>query len=319
MYSYFAYGLGIHSTLALPEFIPAEVECDVLIHYGGPETIPEHARGRSSYFSVDSREVIISGEDVGSFIIKDGKEVCIIPAAGVEESRLRLNLVGVVMAFVLYQRGYLVLHAACASIGGKAVGFVGESGFGKSTMAAALHRRGHSLLTDDVLPVQTKTDIPIVASGFPRLKLHPEAAASLGYESHLLHELHSAQEKLGCSLTTGFTAGSLPLRVLYILKRGDTVSIERILPVQAMMELVRNSYPTRAQHCGGATHLQQCAKLANQIPIYQLSRPKGLSLLPSIARLVEQHIFSESDADANCVGAAAAERMIATAGITNLR
>ena len=27
MYSLFVYGLGVHSTLPLPEFIPAEVEC----------------------------------------------------------------------------------------------------------------------------------------------------------------------------------------------------------------------------------------------------------------------------------------------------
>ncbi|NEP51647.1 MAG: hypothetical protein F6K65_23765 [Moorea sp. SIO3C2] len=32
LFSYVAYGLGIHSALPIPEFIPAEVECDVTIH-----------------------------------------------------------------------------------------------------------------------------------------------------------------------------------------------------------------------------------------------------------------------------------------------
>src|SRR5687767_9604911 len=116
MYSYFAYGLGVHSTLALPEFIPAEVECDVLIYQGTRDLIPLEARDRSSYLSINEEEVVISGEDVGTFVIRGGKEVCVIPAFGVDESRLRLNLVGVVMAFVLHQRGLLVLHAACNSM-----------------------------------------------------------------------------------------------------------------------------------------------------------------------------------------------------------
>lgn len=292
MYSYFAYGLGVHSTLPLPEFIPAEVECDVIIHRGEPELIPEPARGKSSYFSMSDEEVVISGEEVGTFLIRRGKEVCVIPAPGVEESRLRLNLVGVVMAFLLHQRGFLVLHAACNSMNGGGVAFVGESGFGKSSMAAALYKRGHSLFTDDVLPIYTKSDIPIVASGFPQLKLHPEAAAALDYDSDSLYELHSSQEKLGYR-ASGFASGSLPLTRLYILARGEALTIEPLPLKQGLMELVRHSYPTRAQHCGGAGHLRQCVKIANQIPIYRLTRPKGLSLLPSIAHLVEQHVLSD--------------------------
>jgi hypothetical protein len=294
MYSYFAYGLGVHSTLPLPEFIPAEAECDVLIYRGGPELIPEHARRKSSYFSMNDEEVIISGEEVGTFLVRGGKEVCVIPAPGIDETRLRLNLVGVVMAFLLHQREFLVLHAACNSMNGGAVAFVGESGFGKSSMAAALYKRGHDLFTDDVLPINTNSDIPIVASGFPQLKLHPEAAAALDYDPGSLFELHPSQEKLGYRLASGFASGSLPLRCLYILARGDEVKIEPLPLKESLMEVVRHSYPTRAQHCGGAGHFQQCVKIVNQIPIYKLTRPKGLSLLPSIARLVEQHVLSDT-------------------------
>jgi hypothetical protein len=292
MYTYFAYGLGVHSTLPLPEFIPAEVECDVFIHLGSEELVPEDTRGKPSYFSISTEEIIIAGEDVGTFLVRGGKEVCIIPSPGVEESRLRLSLVGVVMAFLLYQRGILVLHAASNSIEGGSVAFLGESGFGKSTLAAALYKRGYNLFTDDVLPVDTDCDVAMVTPGFPQFKLHPEAAAALDYDPKSLHELHSSQEKLGCRLETGFESDLLPLRCIYVLARGERLMIEHLQPGQAVMQLVRHSYPTRANHCGGAAHLKQCVKIANQVPMYRLVRPKALSLLPETALLVEQHVFN---------------------------
>ncbi len=291
MYSYFAYGLGVHSTIPLPEFIPAEVECDVLIHIGTRELIPKEVLGKESYLSVNAEEVVISSKDVGTFLIRGGKEVCVIPTASLDESRLRLNLVGVVMAFVLYQRGTLVLHAACNSMGGHAVAFLGESGFGKSSTAAALYKRGHSLFTDDVLPVYTNSNVVMAASGFPQFKLHPEAAAALNYDPNSLHELHSSQEKLGYRVHGGFASGELALRRIYVLARGEALKIEPLPLSQGVMELVRHSYPTRAQYCGGAAHFQQCVKIANQVPMYRLVRPKELSLLPEIALMVEQHVL----------------------------
>lgn len=300
MYSYFAYGLGVHSTIPLPEFIPAEVECDIYIYLGREELIPESVRGKRSYLSVSTEEVIMSDEEVGTFLVRGGREVCVIPAVGVEESRLRLNLVGLVMAFLLYQRGILVLHAACNSLQGGAVAFLGESGFGKSTMAAALFKRGHSLFTDDVLPVYTDSEVATVASGFPQFKLHPEAAAALDYDPDLLHKLHSSQEKLGYRVHDAFDAGVLPLSRIYVLARGEGLKIERLPLGEAVMQLVRHSYPTRAQHCGGAAHFQQCVKVAKQVPIYKLVRPKELSLLPEIALRVEQHILTDVNAQPPC-------------------
>src|SRR5699024_58547 len=42
------------------------------------------------------------------------------------------------LAFQLYQRGHLVLHASAVQVGGVAWGFAGRAGMGKSTMATLL-------------------------------------------------------------------------------------------------------------------------------------------------------------------------------------
>lgn len=50
--------------------------------------------------------------------------------------------------------GHLVLHASSADLDGRSVLFVGESGRGKSTLAAAFDRCGYRLLSDDLSPVR---------------------------------------------------------------------------------------------------------------------------------------------------------------------
>jgi len=45
MFSYFAYGLGIHSTLPLPEFLPTKIACDVLVRLGGHESLSSEVSG----------------------------------------------------------------------------------------------------------------------------------------------------------------------------------------------------------------------------------------------------------------------------------
>ena len=294
MYKYFAYGLGIHCTLPLPELIPAEVEQDVLVYVGGPECIPERVRGQASYFSVSPDETIISGAGVGTFLIRGGKEVCIIPAEGVKESRLRLNIVGVVLAFLLYQRGTLVLHASGTMIGERAITFLGESGWGKSSMIAALHKRGYGVFTDDLLPIRMEGETVKVLSGFPQIKLHPAAAASLGYDAELLHEVDPSQVKRGLRLNGGFVSKTLPLSSIYVLAEGKEPGIEPLAPQEAIVELIRHSYPTRARVPGGTNHLAQCADLVRRMKFFKLSRPFSLSLLPEVARMVEEHVLTNS-------------------------
>ena len=294
MYSYFAYGLGIHCTLPLPELIPAEVEQDVLIYVGGQECIPESVRGEPSYFSVSPDEVIISGAGVGTFLIRGGKEVCVIPAEGVEESRLRLNLVGTVLAFLLYQRGFLVLHASGTMIGGRAITFLGESGWGKSSMIAALHKRGYRIFTDDLSPIVMEGETVKVLSGFPQIKLHSDVAATLGYDARLLHDLDPSQVKRGLKLNGGFVTEPLPLRSIYVLAEGKEPGIEPLQPQEAIVQLIRHSYPTRARVPGGTNHLALCAELVTRSRFYRLARPYSLSLLSQVAQMVEEHALADS-------------------------
>ncbi len=291
MFSYFAYGLGIQSELPLPELVPAQAGDDVVIRLQGDDGIPSEVAGQEWYWRISSDDAVLSLKDVGVFLIREGREITVIPASGAEESLLRLYLVGNIMAILLYQRGLLVLHASAVEVNGHAVAFLGGSGSGKSSMAAALCARGHAIIADDVTAVKVKPNASLVFPGFPQLKLSEEAAAALGYDASSLFLLHPQEEKLGCRVVERFSQATRPLERIYVLAQDTPQTIELIRPQEAVIELIRHSYPTRLLQDGGASHFLQCGHLAKQVPFYRITRPLSLPSLPELATQVEEHIL----------------------------
>ena len=64
-----------------------------------------------------------------------------------------MTIAGPVLGTLSYQRGLISLHSNTIVIDGKAIALSGHSGAGKSTLAAMLMKRGHRLISDDVLPL----------------------------------------------------------------------------------------------------------------------------------------------------------------------
>src|SRR4051794_7246833 len=71
------------------------------------------------------------------------------------------------------------LHASANCVADSVVAFVGRSGQGKSTLAAALHQAGHLAHADDLLAVPGDGDLR-APFGISRIKLNPDSARSVG-------------------------------------------------------------------------------------------------------------------------------------------
>lgn len=302
LFSYVAYGLGIHSALPIPEFIPAEVESDVMIHIQSNDYSTECDRKISDYIpkeviqqpmalQLSPEEAVIYLKDTGLFLVQGGNRITIIPAAEASLRRIQTALVGTVMAILLYQRGLLVLHASVVNINGGAVVFLGNSGEGKSSIAAALHTQGYRIITDDVAPVTLDQGTAKVASSFPQIKLSREVAKVLGYDQDKLALLVPKLNKPGYRLNQDFTEALLPIRCIYVLVSGSQLSIKRLKRQEAVMELSRHSRLNSLFDSEKASHLLQCAQLANKCSVYRLQRPRNLALLPELASLVAEHQF----------------------------
>jgi hypothetical protein len=287
MFSYFAYGLGIHSEFPLPEFVPADVPCDLTIRLDS-EDPPADLLREDAYVDLGVDHAVLAFRRAGAFRITAGRDILISRAPGADLSLIRLYLVGKIMATLLYQRGLLVLHASAVDIDGQAVAFVGTSGFGKSSLTAALYSCGHSVIADDVVAVDLSSSPPMAIPAFPQLRLDPEVAHSLARSDSSLLPLHPLEWKHGFRVADSFSGAPTPLSLIYLL--GPESPSTTLQPHDVLIELVRHSFPARLLRSGGAPHLRQCASLASRVPVRRLARSPSRPEPSAVAARVRQDL-----------------------------
>jgi hypothetical protein len=277
--------------LPLPELLPGTGCADVQVRLGEVDSVPPEARDRKGYARADAQNACLFWPEVGAFQITRGNEITVEPAPGVEARALRLFLLGPALALLLSQRGLFVLHASAVEVEGCAVAFLGESGQGKSTTAAAFHAHGHPVIADDVVAVQIDDGFPAVYPGYPQLKLWPEAVAALGDSAERLPQLHPDILKRGQDVRRRFVAECLPLASLYVLAEGPALEIHPLRASEAAIEVVRHTYAARFLcRLGPAVHLQQSAGLVRSARVQRLQRPCSLEQLPNLVRGVEADV-----------------------------
>jgi hypothetical protein len=293
MYSYSAYGLRIKSSLPIPEFVPAgtEEECGLVIQVESPARPVEVTDGHAGYLKVAPEYAEYAMKGVGAFRIYKGREVTLQPDPGVDDQLIRLYIVGAIMAIVLYQRGFLVLHGSAVRIGNGVAAFVGQQGAGKSSVAAALCAQGHHLVSDDVTSIDVSRHPFCVAPGYPQIKLDPKIASSLGFDSDRGILLHPSEEKRGWRVPHGFPSTALPLKGVFLLSLGEMLQIQPMRFQEAMVELVRHSLPTRWLHAGGEQHFSQCETLTKHVPFFRITRLDSVTHLPELAQSVVEHLI----------------------------
>jgi hypothetical protein len=295
-FSYTAYGLGIHSVLPLPELEGKEAAADVVVHLGQVDRSRLEVVDEYHAFWADSKEACHFFKDAGAFLVRGGREIIVDPVPEADERAIRLSLLGPAFALILLQRGRLVLHGSSIAVSGSTVAFVGGHGWGKSTMAAALHNRGHHMVTDDVMAIDIGSGCPMVIPSFPQFKLWPQAVTTLENVPETLPLVLSSSEKRALRVARRFAQTSLPLKRLYVLAKRPTLEIEPLSPRQALVELMRHSYGARfgkqfLQITGTTRYFTQCASLANSVQVCRLKRPPCLSELNELARFVEADLI----------------------------
>lgn len=286
MFFYTAYKLGIHSQIPLRDLVAvANAPEDVTIQLRRIDGFEQTTTRNGTYFLGET-------PGVAMFLVRDGKEIIVDACPGVDESLISTILLGPGMAVLLRQRGFAVLHASGIAINGHAIAFLGQSGWGKSTLAEAFYDRGYGVVTDDVMAVRLDGKCPQVVSGYPSIKLFPETAVFLGCDVTATHRVHSQTEKRAHPVTSTFPQGPLPLQRIYALAGGECNAIEPLEPREVFLELVRNARAVNLVRDAGwlAEHLRQCTRLATQVPVFRLRRQRALSALPGLVDLIEEHL-----------------------------
>ena len=295
---YTAYGLAIDSQLALPEFTVVEAsaeQADVHVRFGDvvEEEDQEVPREYGSAYITPDR-VYYRHALVGLFEMKGGNLITIQRGPQYDEEFTRMCITNLAMGVILHQRKVFTLHASAVEVDGEAVVFVGDKGAGKSTMVAALSRRKHKVITDDVLGIVTKSDEGRVrvVPGYAQVKLLPDAVEHvLNDDPEQYQRVYAATPKRVHTLAGSTIESSIPLRTIYRLSLGDHVAVEPIPPQQAFLTLMRQAYLRRLIEptAAAAWYTKACSTIVNGAGIYHLRRPRDFSLFPQIIRCVEEN------------------------------
>lgn len=202
-------------------------------------------------------------------------------------------LLGPVLGLLLRLRGVTCLHASAVAFGETAVAFVGSEGAGKSTTAAALARRGHAILSDDVVALAEHNGSFFVHPAYPYLCLWPESVESLYGSAEALPRFSANYEKRCLSLEKQelqFAAQALPLAAIYILgeRRGEPAPLlEELTPQKAFLALVANTFATNTLDSSmRAKEFETLGRLAPDVSIRTLHAHHDAGRLPDLCDLL---------------------------------
>lgn len=292
MFQYKAYGIVIQSHLKLPELNPSHGKPDLLINFGEVNFSETNHNINGTRFEISSDIIKLSWSEVGSFKLIEGQEIIIDLEEDVSENIIREVLLGPVFAVLLHQRGNLVLHSSAVSMGNNAIAFLGDAGFGKSTISMAMYNRGYSIITDDVLAINLDdTGAPVTYPSFPVIKLESSELTNEKYNIKILSK-DKEQEKNFIYIGRDFSTSPIPVKILYILKRSNQVGIETIETQNALKELLKHSYCLKLfQNEEKAINLFQCANIIENIKVKVLNIGNSLEKLPEVVDMVEKDVL----------------------------
>ena len=300
-YLYNVYGIALHSEMQLPFATSGREELSHIALRIAPadyfakaiaDTPIEQADG--SFYQIGKLadgSAYARWEGVGEFLISpNGLQICCRPFDGAKMESFQVYMLGQALSFALVKCGFEPIHATVMDIHGEAVVFLGDSGFGKSTLAASFISAGYPVLTDDLLILRITDDGVLAYPGPARIKLFPEIARRFLGDAATGVRMNPDTEKLIIPLDSKQSCSyPLPVRVIYSLappsdiSTTQSISIERLSPRDGFLELVKNTFNRRILDADRLTRqLTEDSRLAAILSARRLSIPRDLDRLPAV-------------------------------------
>jgi hypothetical protein len=316
MFHYFAYGMQIESNVPILPLLPgaggrlgsclqvimghlpewllpsSTVKCEpwYISHFLddlGQPALRVWLVDRDKYFYfhyTDGTEFILS---------QDGSEVWAkwTPDSTIEDTLT--YLLGPIFGVVLRLRNTTCLHASAVLIGERVAVFIGKSGAGKSTTAAAFAQQGYPVLSDDVVALIDRGDAFWVQPAYPRIRLWKESVAALYDSPDALPRIvptNLTWDKQYLDLNQPdyyFPSTAAPLGVIYLIgERSLELTAPRIEVMTAQKQLISllgNTYASRfINKAMRSQEFEILSRLAKEIPVRQITPHGDIGRLPQM-------------------------------------
>lgn len=226
-------------------------------------------------------------------VLADSGAVECWPVPGASDAVIQHLFLNQVSPLVLSRTGRLMFHASAVALGDYCVAFMGESGRGKSTLAASFATAGHSFLTDDGLSLTKAGESFLALPSHPSLRLWTDSrAAVLGNAVVAAAVPGIRKDRFPAGEALAFCGEPRILRAIYLLggSSAESVAFGPLAPGEALIELVKHSFvlDIEAEDIL-ASHFDELATLVNFPICYRLDYPRRFEHLAAIRSAVIDH------------------------------
>ena len=287
------YGCKVQSDFSFPLKLPerGEYRDEILLRKGLPADLLESIRcgrhlydthGRRVFFYTDrpldtpvpGQPYCYEAENVARFYWRHGeRSVYYERLAEGDADRFAFWFIHLFQPlYMTFEELSISFHSGAVEVDGDAIAFIAPSMGGKSTMTDVFLRQGHSLITDDILPVRREGDRVTCAPSFP------------------YHRPFRAPETLGYP-TDNYRTDFRRLKALYILEKGDPESRTVIEALHGFrkFEALKELGLVYTFRFMTLTHNRLLGELLNRVNAFRVTRPWDISRIDEVYREIRKH------------------------------
>lgn len=176
---------------------------------------------------LNANKVIVEFENTGTFYISNGNQIVYNFIA----NKLSFNdyLHSFITGLLLFQRGHLLLHGNSCIWTDQHIAFCGESGVGKSSLAAQFHKNGALFFCDEIICFDKLSNITL--PGFPFLRLWKNDLDYNKFNSSLVSKLWNNEEKYKLDTSSQRVDVDKELDILIYLETDDSLNSPQLKEV----------------------------------------------------------------------------------------
>ncbi|MBN2197029.1 MAG: hypothetical protein JW751_29765 [Polyangiaceae bacterium] len=242
----------------------------------------------------------IDWDGIGRCRVVDGARVEGWRTAGGDGGRWASLLRAIALPVALAQRGRILLHGSSIRIRGATVSILGASRMGKSTVAAALAQRGHTLISDGLTVLERLPGDRTPVKGFlawpgpASYRLWPDAIEHFGGEPARYPAAVSGLDKRAVP-ALGIATGPSRLERVYVLAHGDTERVESLSTVAATIALTQHAFLADYVTAEARDRLLgDAAEVGGLLSVARLERRQRLEHLAGLLDCVEVDVSAPS-------------------------
>lgn len=279
-HSYNLFGLWFESAESIPGLTPVDAAAasdPVHIEFGSVPCHLADVEAEDDIFQANRAQYLIDFPGIVRLLVERGL-VQVEPAPDCDWVQVWNAILGTGGAVSGFQRGHMPLHASAIVHNGAVFAFSGQSGFGKSTLAAALVERNYRVFTDDLCLIRAAGKRFMVGEGVGEVRLMDDAAKRLGLSKQDARATQGnvAKYVFKCGEEIGSDAALKRIYSLSFVQPGLEPGIYRLRGVEAMQSLVdRLRVGIQPVPVGMARNaFEMLAALVGHVEVFRFVRPR---------------------------------------------